>query len=310
MGSRTISICNYVVILLFLSGCTGMNARLGNADAEHGAPGSAYTGILEQEIGVRTAGLKERIVEYRSPEGFLGVALAVPTAVEEQMRLKKSWKAGCPIPLSDLSYLVLTHWGFDGKPRVGELVVHRKLAFPVLMAFADLFAARFPIEKMELIEKYDANDDRSMEANNTSAFNCRDVTGKPGQFSKHSYGGAIDINPVQNPYITPKDTPLKVMGWDGSGEKGAFLRRTGYDVASPVATFCAERPADCLVLPPAGVAHTGRTAPVPGYLLPDSAAVTAFTSRGFDWGGSWERLLDYQHVEYDSAKLLKKGMVP
>lgn len=297
---NSISICCCALMMLFLSGCTGMNARLGSTDAEQ-----MPLGILEHEIRSLAAGGKECIVEFRSPDGFFAMALAVPMEVEEQMRLKKSWKEGCPVAITALSYLLLTHWDFDGSPRVGELVVHRELALPVVRAFADLFAARYPIEKMALIEKYGADDDRSMAANNTSAFNCRDVTGKPGVFSKHSYGGAIDINPIQNPYVAPQNDPLKVMGWDGSEDKGEFLRRSGYDAKSPVYAFCTKRPGDCLVLPPPATVHTARNTSSPGQLLPGSAAVKAFTGRGFDWGGSWLRLLDYQHFEYDSAKLQK-----
>ncbi len=64
-----------------------------------------------------------------------------------------------------------------------------------------LFEARFPIQRMLLVDEYEGDDDRSMAANNTSAFNCREVTGRPGVWSEHSYGRAIDINPIQNPYV-------------------------------------------------------------------------------------------------------------
>lgn len=268
--------------------------------------GTDQPGLVEQQIRSDLAGLQERSAEYRAANGFFGMALAVPTAVSSSMQLKNSWREGCPVPISDLNYLKLSYWGFDGQPRVGELVVHKKLALPVVKAFADLFAARFPIERMELIDRYDGSDDRSMEANNTSAFNCRNVTGKPGQYSRHSYGGAIDINPLQNPYISPMNDPLKAMGWDGIEDKGLFLSRNGYSGPSPAFTFCTERPSDCLVLPPAGAAYADRSLQVEGYLLPGSPAVKAFTDRGFDWGGTWGRLLDYQHFEYDTAKLLEK----
>jgi hypothetical protein len=290
-----------VVTLLALAGCAYFPVTTAPT-----MPGTVLPGILERQIRTKVEGNSERLIEYRTPGGFFGIALKLSKAVESEMLIKKSWKEGCPLPLSELSYLVLTHWGFDGTPKVGELVVDKKLALPVIKAFAELFAARFPIDKMELIEKYDANDDLSMEANNTSAFNCRNVTGKPGVFSKHSYGDAIDINPVQNPYISPKGDPLKTLGWDGVEDKGEFLRRSGYDVKSPAFTFCTERPGDCLVLPPFSAIYVNRSTNAPGHLLPDSAAVKAFTDRGFDWGGSWQRLLDYQHFEYDNAKLQKK----
>ncbi len=265
--------------------------------------GIAQNGVAEQQIRNELSCMKERIVEYRSADGFFGMALAVPDTVAINMKAKKSWHEGCPVPISDLNYLVLTHLGFDGQPKVGRLVMHKKLALPVIKAFADIFNARFPIERMELIENYNASDDLSMEANNTSGFNCRDITGKPGVFSNHSYGGAIDINPLFNPYISPKNDILKTMSWDGVEDKGLFLARNGYDAPSPALLFCTLRPADCLVLPPAGAAYVDRSLAVKGYLLPESPAVNAFTSRGFDWGGKWGRLLDYQHFEYPSALL-------
>lgn len=286
------------IMLLFLVACF-------TTDLSFGDSGASSVNI-DQEILFRTSGSQEVMGELRTPEGFYGIATTLPKAVEEQMRLKKSWKQGCPVGLSDLGYLVLTHWGYDGQVKVGELVVHRKLVLPVIRIFADLFAARYPIEKMELIENYDASDDRSMEANNSSAFNCRDITGKPGVFSKHSYGGAIDINPLQNPYISPMNDSLKAMDWDQVEAKGEFLRRNGFDTVSPVLSFCTERPADCLVLPPAAAVYVDRSKKVPGYLHSDSTAVKAFTDRGFDWGGNWSRLLDYQHFEYGSEKLLSQ----
>jgi hypothetical protein len=230
------------------------------------------------------------------------MAVAVPKAVEAQMRLKKSWREGCPIAISELNYLVLGYWGFDGKPHPGELVVHRRIARATLKAFADLFAQRFPIQSMELIEKYDANDDRSMEANNTSAFNCRDVTGRPGVFSHHSFGSAIDINPVQNPYLLLKDDRLKALGWNGSGDKADFLEKRGFPHDGTVASYCEKDPERCQVLPPGGLPFLSRARPVPG-LFRAGPAVQAFTSRGFDWGGAWRITVDYQHMEVKPEKL-------
>ena len=117
-------------------------------------------------------------------------------------RLPYSWRPGCPVDPGDLRLLTISHWGFDGLVKAGELVVHRSEANKVLGVFERLFELRFPIERMELIDKYQADDDLSVAANNTSAFNCRPVTGRPGTWSQHSYGWAIDINPVQNPFIT------------------------------------------------------------------------------------------------------------
>jgi hypothetical protein len=112
-----------------------------------------------------------------------------------------SWRPGCPVPIADLAYLRLSHFGTDGAVHTGELVVHRELAAEVIAIFKALFEQRFPIEKMRLIEAYDGDDDRSMADNNTSGFNCRAVPGKPNVFSLHSQGRAIDINPLWNPML-------------------------------------------------------------------------------------------------------------
>jgi hypothetical protein len=116
-------------------------------------------------------------------------------------RMNSSWRPGCPVPLSDLRYLTVTHRGFDGTDRTGELVVASAVTADVATIFGELYAAGYPIESMRLVDDFGGSDDASMAANNTSAFNCRQVTGGAG-FSEHSYGTAIDLNPVQNPYLS------------------------------------------------------------------------------------------------------------
>ncbi len=112
-----------------------------------------------------------------------------------------TWHAGCPVPPEDLRRLDLTYWNFDQHIANGVLIVHKDVAEEVTQIFRDLFQHGFLIEKMSPVEDYKGDDDASMAANNTSAFNCRDVTGQPGKFSNHSWGLAIDINPLTNPYI-------------------------------------------------------------------------------------------------------------
>jgi hypothetical protein len=114
--------------------------------------------------------------------------------------MTSSWRPGCPVPLEDLRLLTLTYWGFDGDVHRGELVVHEDQARAIREVFRALFKARFPIERMKLVDVYGGDDDRSMAANNTSAFNCRAVAGS-SSWSEHAYGRAIDINPIQNPQV-------------------------------------------------------------------------------------------------------------
>lgn len=113
-----------------------------------------------------------------------------------------SWRRGCPVALADLWLVEVDHWGFDGAVHRGRLVAHRAHARALVGVFGELFAARFAIERMEPVDRYGADDHRSMAANNTSAFNCREVSGRPGVWSQHAYGLALDLNPVQNPYVS------------------------------------------------------------------------------------------------------------
>ncbi|ADI38025.1 putative uncharacterized protein [Waddlia chondrophila 2032/99] len=124
----------------------------------------------------------------------------LPDSIVERIT-GNSWNTDCPIPLEDLAYIQVTHWNNEGEVCIGELIYHKNLALEIIEIFQELFEANFPINKMILIDNYRSNDELSMEDNNSSAFCSRSITGKPGVFSKHSYGGAIDINPLLNPYV-------------------------------------------------------------------------------------------------------------
>ena len=119
----------------------------------------------------------------------------------KQKMLGTTWHEGCPVAPEQLSAVSVSYVGFDEKTHDGTLIVNSRIAQEVLDIFAELYAARFPIEKIHPIEEYSGNDQRSMADDNTSAFNCRAMTDFKGQFSIHSYGYAIDINPLINPYV-------------------------------------------------------------------------------------------------------------
>lgn len=184
---------------------------------------------------------------------FDGTVMPLPADVRMRMT-GVSWRSGCPVGLDALSYLELPHWGFDGAIHRGELVVATTVATGVLGVFRALYDARFPIEKIRLVDEYGADDDLSMADNNTSAFNCRRTTGGTS-WSQHSYGTAIDINPVQNPYISSGGT----------------------------------------VLPPAAEAYVDRSDVRRGMIVDPGPVVAAFDALGWGWGGRWTSLKDYQH---------------
>ena len=114
--------------------------------------------------------------------------------------LRHSYRVGCPVAPAELRAARVSYWGFDGKPHVGSVVVARRVAKDVVFVFQQLWVARFPLKRLEPVAAYRGDDDASMAADNTSGFNCRFVGGTT-RWSMHAYGEAIDVNPVENPYV-------------------------------------------------------------------------------------------------------------
>jgi hypothetical protein len=120
--------------------------------------------------------------------------------------LGASWHSGCPVGPDQLQLVELTHIGMDGNTHTGQLIVNRDRVQQVIALFDQLYRMRFPIEKIRTVDHYPhADDELSMEDNNTSAFNCRDIP-RTGRWSQHAFGRAIDINPLLNPYVDKNDT--------------------------------------------------------------------------------------------------------
>jgi hypothetical protein len=134
-----------------------------------------------------------------SPAGFTFVATELPPAVRRRVT-GVSWHRGCPVGLGRLRYLRIAYHGFDGRVHRGEMVANASAVRPLRRAFASLYRSRFPIRRMRLVDDYGGSDFDSIEADNTSAFNCRRATGQ-SRWSQHAYGLAVDINPIENPYV-------------------------------------------------------------------------------------------------------------
>lgn len=180
----------------------------------------------------------------------------IPDSVWQAMQ-GKSWHSGLGCPAREtLALLTIPFLDFQGHIQTGELIVARTSASDILRAFANIKRSGFRIQQMKLVHTYGGNDDRSMAANNTSAFNCRKTTGS-ARLSEHSFGQAIDINPVQNPYV----------------RRGKTLPPSGKAYDQP-----AERQ-------PARTGVIARGGPV----------TRAFARIGWKWGGNWRTLKDYQH---------------
>lgn len=170
-------------------------------------------------------------------------------------QLPYSWHPGCPVPPARLRRVRLSYWGFDGRGHTGALVANEDAVSDLVRVFARLYAARFPIRRLRPIDAYRGNDERSLQADNTAAFNCRYVIGPgPQRWSVHAYGEAIDVNPVENPYL----------------ESGR-------------------------VHPRAGRAYLDRGRVRPGMAVRGGLLVRAFGAVGWQWGGRWTGSPDYQH---------------
>jgi D-alanyl-D-alanine carboxypeptidase len=155
-------------------------------------------------LALVVAGCSPDPTSGRPPAGPPAVAFRYaihPVGPGTPWPLTSSWRAGCPVAPAGLRLVEVTHWGYDGKPRTGRIVVAAHLATKTATIFRTLYAQRFQIQRMEPVDAFGGSDGRSMAANNTSGFNCRRVAGT-STWSEHAFGTAIDVNPVQNPWVS------------------------------------------------------------------------------------------------------------
>jgi hypothetical protein len=182
--------------------------------------------------------------------------------IKDRMIRGHTWQRGCPVPLRDLRYLQVKYHDFNGRDRLGELIVHKDIAYDILYIMEELYNVGYPIKEMRLISDFGGNDWKSIEADNTSAFNCRRATGSK-KWSNHAYGKAIDINPIENPYISRN-------GHISHKESLKYRKRVHYGFRTPQDK---------------------------ALLLPNDLAVKIFKNYGFRWGGDWIHIKDYQHFD-------------
>lgn len=179
----------------------------------------------------------------------------IPETVKLRMTGRSYPEEDAGISLSDLRYLKLLYYDFGGRVRRGEMVCNKAIADDLLYIFKELYKAKYPIASIRLIDDFDGDDQRSMEANNTSCFNYRTKTSGTS-LSAHARGMAVDVNPLQNPYV--------------KGE---------------------------IVEPEAAREYADRTVDFPHKITDDDLCCKLFRSRGFQWGGAWNSVKDYQHFE-------------
>jgi len=179
----------------------------------------------------------------------------------------KSFKEDCTVPREELRYLHVLHKDLSGQTHEGEMIVNKHIADEVLDVFCQLYEADYPIEKIHLVDEYNADDELSMEDNNSSAFNFRFIS-HTTRVSKHGLGLAIDINPLYNPYIKVVD-----------GER--------------------------ILEPITAEAYVDRSKEFDYKIDENDLAYKLFTGIGLEWGGSWESAKDYQHFEMKTEDIEK-----
>lgn len=173
-----------------------------------------------------------------------------------------SWRKGCPVRLNDLRYIQVSYRDFQAKTQTGELVMHKDVAKDIVAIFKELYRLDYPIWQMGLVSDFSSSDYQSIEADNTSAFNCRKVT-EGQKWSKHAYGLAIDINPIENPYLK-------------KGKHSSHKKSLKYEKR----------------------VHQNPTDPHDrALLLKDDKATQVFIKHGWEWGGDWKHIKDYQHFQ-------------
>ncbi len=182
-------------------------------------------------------------------------ATEIPPGVEARMR-GVSYPEDARVPLADLRYLRLSYYDFEGNPQTGEMVCNAAIARDLCEIFRDLYDARYPIRSIRLIDDFGASDEASMQADNTSCFNYRTMTGQK-KLSRHALGMAIDINPLENPFIDPRGG----------------------------------------VHPAEGASYVDRTRDFPHKIDRGDLCYKLFREHGFSWGGAWSRSKDYQHFQ-------------
>jgi hypothetical protein len=177
----------------------------------------------------------------------------------------KSFKDDCTLPREDLRYLHVLHKDKDGNVHEGEMIVNKHIAQDVLDILRELYENNYPIERMKLVDEYNADDELSMENNNSSSFNFRFIS-HTTRVSKHGLGLAVDINTLYNPYTKVVD-----------GER--------------------------IVEPVTGEPYLDREASFDYKIEKDDLCYRLFIEHGFEWGGEWTDRKDYQHFEMPDSKI-------
>ncbi len=175
-----------------------------------------------------------------------------------------SYRENEQISPAELRYLRIPYIDFNGETRTGEMICNHSIAIPLLDIFHALFEHRYPIERIQLVDDFQADDDLCCLKNNTSCFNYRTIAGTD-TLSRHAFGMAVDVNPFFNPYVT-------------------YINKNTDEMCVRIS-------------PPGSEPYADRERDFPHKIGPGDLCYELFISHGFTWGGDWTHCKDYQHFE-------------
>ena len=238
------------------TGSTGLTPGTEASPPSPTATQNAGAGDVDETPAATPSAFPEEAERAR----FAGRISPIPPSLASEMR-GTTWRPGCPVPLSGLRLLHFNYVGFDGEIKRGPMVINANVAEDVLSVFERLFEAEFPLKRVGLAREFKESrleEDPHTRRSVTASFNCRVVVTPAGAgttFSQHSYGLAVDVNPVQNPYVSSD-------GW----------------VRNRFARPYVDRSRDLI-----GMIHDG------------DLVVRSFAAIGWEWGGRWSSGKDYMH---------------
>ena len=242
-----------LIVAVSFAGCSLIQNQRGQNDfgTEYDEPETADGTEMCASVETETTGMQE-------PDFYVS---EIPDDIFAGMQ-GRTYTEDCTVPREELRYVHVLHMGFDGETKEGELVVNQAIAEDVLAIFKELYEAGYPIEKIRLMDEYDADDEAAMQDNNTSAFNFRFIS-HTTKVSKHGMGMAVDINTLYNPCVKTVD-----------GEE--------------------------IIEPETAGAYVDRSADFEHKIDHEDLCYQIFTKYGFSWGGDWKYTKDYQHFERDN----------
>lgn len=195
-----------------------------------------------------------------------------------------SYRENEQISPAELRYLRIPYFDFNGEMRTGEMICNHSIAMPLLDIFHTLFEHRYPVERIQLVDDFQADDDLCCLKNNTSCFNYRTIAGTD-TLSRHAFGMAVDVNPFFNPYVTyiSKNT-------DGTADITGAANADAHNAST-------NSNIQIRISPPGSEAYADRERDFPHKIAPGDLCYELFKSHGFTWGGDWTHCKDYQHFE-------------